>query len=107
MFPLGKILPSTLGLTRQSSRSVICVAALALALTACGPKRVEVRTVRVNVPVAVRCVEPADLKPLPPKPVAELPNDAALAMQTMALWLADLWPWAVEAEGQLRACAGD
>jgi len=93
--------------TYRNALNQVALVFLTLALTACGPKRVEVRTVQVKVPVAVRCVEPADLKPLPPKPVAELPNDAALAMQTMALWLADLWPWAVEAEGQLRACAGD
>lgn len=81
--------------------------ALALLLTACATPRERIRTVEIKVPVAVRCVEAGDLKPLPPKPVATLPADERLALAAALDWLARLWPWAVEAEGQIRACAGD
>jgi hypothetical protein len=79
----------------------------ALLLTACATPRERIRTVEVKVPVAVRCVKAGDLKPLPPKPVATLPADERLALAVALDWLASLWPWAVEAEGQLKGCVGE
>jgi len=38
-------------------------------------------------------------------PVAELPTDERRALSVALDWLADLVPWAVTAEGQLKACA--
>jgi len=81
--------------------------AIALLLTACATPRERIRTVEVKVPVAVRCVESGDLKPLPPKPMAKLPDDERRALSVALGWLAELWPWAVEANGQLKACAGN
>jgi hypothetical protein len=81
--------------------------AIALLLTACATPRERIRTVDVKVPVAVRCVEPSDLRPMPPKPIASLPTDERRALSVALDWLADLIPWAVEAEGQLKACAGE
>ena len=83
------------------------VVILALLLTACATPRERIKTVEVAIPVAVRCVEPFDLRPMPPKPVASLPTDERRALSVALDWLADLVPWAVTAEGQLGACAGD
>ena len=80
--------------------------AFALLLTACATPRERIKTVHVSIPVAVRCIEAGDLKPLPPKPVATLPADERLALAVALDWLAVLWPWAVEASGKLEACAG-
>jgi len=83
------------------------LAGCALLLTACSTPRERIRTVEVKVPVISRCVEAGDLKPLPQKPVATLPADERLALAVALDWLARLYPWAVEAEGQLRACVGE
>jgi len=80
---------------------------LALLLTACATPRERIRRVDVAIPVAVRCVEPSDLRPMPPKPMASLPTDERRALSVALDWLADLVPWATEAEGQLKACAGE
>jgi hypothetical protein len=80
---------------------------LALLLTACATPRERVRVVELAIPVAVRCVEPSDLRPMPPKPVRDLPTDEGRALSVALDWLADFVPWAVETEGQLEACAGD
>jgi hypothetical protein len=80
---------------------------LAIALAACSTPRERVRTVEVKVPVAVRCVETNDLRPLPQKPTAKLPDDERRALSVTLGWLAELWPWAVEADGKLKACAGN
>ena len=82
-------------------RSYLLAGALLLASCATVPK---IERVEVRVPVAVRCVEPGDLKPLPPKPA--LPENSTAALAVAVGWLADLWPWAIEADGRLRACAG-
>lgn len=81
----------------------VCLLAGALMLASCAtvPK---IERVEVKVPVAVRCVEPGGLKPLPPKPA--LPENSTAALAVAVGWLADLWPWAIEADGRLRACAG-
>jgi len=79
----------------------------AFALTSCATPRERIRTVEVKVPVAVRCVEPGEVKPLPPKPMQRLPDDPVQALAVAVSWLADLWPWAVEAEGRLKGCAGE
>jgi hypothetical protein len=94
-------------LTYRKPLSQIAAAFLTLALTACATPRERVRTVYVQTPVAVRCVELSVLRPMPPKPVASLPTDERRALSVALDWLADLVPWAVEADGQLRACAGD
>ena len=86
---------------------LVRVIILALLLTACATPSERVRTLYVQTPVAVRCVEPSDLRPMPPKPVRDLPTDERRALSVALDWLADLIPWATEAEGQLRACAGD
>ena len=77
------------------------IASLLLASCATVPK---IERVEIKVPVAVRCVEPGDLKPLPPKPA--LPENSTAALAVAVGWLADLWPWAIEADGRLKACAG-
>jgi hypothetical protein len=80
------------------------VVLVALLLAGCATTQPRIERVEIKVPVAVRCVEPGDLKPLPPKP--PLPDNATAALAVAVGWLADLWPWAVEADGRLRACAG-
>jgi hypothetical protein len=81
------------------------VVILALLLTACATPRERVRTVSISIPVQVRCVEPSDLRPMPPKPVASLPTDERRALSVALDWLADLVPWATEASGILKACS--
>jgi hypothetical protein len=94
-------------LTCRKPLNHIALAFLTLTLTACAAPRERVRTVYVQTPVAVRCVEPSDLRPMPPKPMASLPTDERRALSVALDWLADLVPWAVTAEGQLKACAGE
>lgn len=81
------------------------IAIAALTLAACATPRERIRTVEIRTPVPVACIDPADLKPMPPKPVETLPNDPVAALATAVSWLADLVPWAFEADGRLRACA--
>lgn len=82
-------------------RVYLLAGALVLASCATVPK---IERVEVKIPVAVRCVGPGDLKPLPPKPA--LPENSTAALAVAVGWLADLWPWAIEADGRLKACAG-
>lgn len=82
------------------TRTIVLAAALLLTSCATTPK---IQRVEVKVPVAVHCVDAADLKPLPPKPA--LPENTTAALAVAVGWLADLWPWAIEADGRLKACA--
>jgi hypothetical protein len=86
---------------------IIPLAVAFVLLGGCASPRERIKVTRVSIPVAVRCVEPTDLRPMPPKPVASLPTDERRALSVALDWLADLVPWAVEAEGQLKACAGE
>jgi hypothetical protein len=94
-------------LTYRKTLNHLALAFLTLAVTACAAPRERIRTVSISIPVQVRCVEPSDLRPMPPKPMASLPTDEGRALSVALDWLADFVPWAVEAEGQLKACVGD
>lgn len=80
---------------------------IALALAGCTtPRAVErVRTVEVAVPVHTPCPRPADVRPMPARPVGDLPTDARAALAVMTGWALDLWSWGRVVEQQQAACA--
>lgn len=78
-----------------------------LLLTACAPRPPieRLRTVEVAVPIAAPCPLPADVRPMPRKPVETLPDDARAALAIVTSWALDLTTWGRMVEQQQAACS--
>ena len=89
----------------KQARTLCQIGAVFLTLAGCTRTIERVKTVPYAVSVAAPCPKPADVRPLPGKPYDKLSSDARTAAAQMGRWLADLWPWAQGAAGQIKACS--
>ncbi len=83
----------------------IMIATLALAACAPRPPIERIRTVEVVTQVAAPCPLPADVRPMPAKPVETLPDDARTALAIVTRWALDLTSWGRVVEQQQVACS--
>jgi hypothetical protein len=90
----------------------IAIAFAALALAGCATTRaaepaVEVRTVEVRVPVAVRCVDPADVPAEPAQVGSRLSGQAAHDADLLASSAIQLRQWGRELRALITPCMRD
>jgi hypothetical protein len=90
-------------------RTLFQVSAAFLTMAGCTTARPpieRIRTVDVVTQVAAPCPLPADVRPMPAKPVETLPDDARAALAVVTRWALDLTSWGRVVEAQQSACSG-